>query len=78
MSAEKKFDMQELKQKKLLSTNEAAFYLDISLMTFYDIMKSDNFYPLVRIGHNRGRVFINREKLDKWIDEQDGSMKTIR
>ena len=71
------FSMVELKEKKLLTKDEAAFYIGIHKKTLTHIMSSGDFYPLVRIGHNRGRVFVNREKLDQWIDEQDGSMKTL-
>jgi len=72
------YDIEELKTKKLLVKDEAAFYIGIHKNTFTKIMNSDGFYPLVRIGHNRGRIFINREKLDQWIDEQDGSMKELK
>ena len=69
---------EEIKTKKLLTKNEAAAYLDVSTVTFTNIMNAPGFYPLIRIGHNRGKVFINREKLDKWLDEQDGSYKALK
>ena len=71
------FDMAELKGKKLLTKGEAAAYIGIHAKTLTNIMNSGDFYPLVRIGHNRGRVFVNREKLDQWINEQDGSRKAV-
>jgi len=73
----KNYDMDVLSKKRLLSKDEAAFYISVGMTTFTRIINSGDFYPLIRIGHNRGKVFINREKLDQWIDEQDGSMKTM-
>jgi hypothetical protein len=66
--------MATLKQKKLLTKGEAAFYLGIGLNLLNKIIRQD-FEPLARIGYGRGRVFINREKLDAWINGQDGSYK---
>lgn len=64
------FEMNELKKKVLLSRKEAAFYIGVSPATMHTIMHSDGFPALVRIG--RQRVFVNREKLDQWIDERTG------
>lgn len=72
------YDMTELKAKTMLSKSEAAFYIGICLKSLNNLIDKTNFYPLVRIGFGRGRVFVNREKLDRWIDEQDGSRKAIR
>lgn len=67
--------METLKVKKMLTKNETAFYIGICLKTLNKIIDTGDFYPVTRIGFGRGRVFVNREKLDKWIDEQDGSLK---
>ena len=67
-----------LKDKKLLTKEEAAEYLHVGTTTFSKIINSPGFYPLIRIGHNRGKVFINREKLEQWLNEQDGSYKELR
>ena|GEM_PF-1016238 len=72
------YDKKELKTRKVLIKDEAAFYIGIHRNTFTKIMNSDGFYPLVKIGHNGSRVFINREKLDQWIDEQNGSVKKLK
>lgn len=68
---------EEIQQKKLLTKDEAAAYIGIHKKTLTNIMNAGDFYPLIRIGHNRGRIFINREKLDQWLDEQDGSRKNL-
>ena len=65
------YNMDELKKKKLLTKDEAAFYIGICVKTLTALMKEDGF-PLVRIGQGRGRVFINREKLNAWIDKNTG------
>lgn len=44
---------------------EAAEYLGVSRPTFDNLMRESDF-PVVRIGARR--VFINREKLDEWIE----------
>lgn len=61
------YNMDDLKKKRLLTKDEAAFYIGINVRTLTEIAKRENF-PVVRIGCGRGRVFINREKLDEWID----------
>jgi predicted DNA-binding transcriptional regulator AlpA len=68
----KVYDISELKEKKLLSKDEAAFYIGICVKTLNNILDKNDFPAKVRIGFGRGRVFINREKLDNWIDEQTG------
>lgn len=65
------YNMDELKKKKLLTKDEAAFYIGICVKTLTVLMKEDGF-PVVRIGQGRGRVFINREKLNAWIDKNTG------
>jgi len=72
MSAKQNYDMGFLRQAKMITKDEAAFYMRTSTRTLDNLAKKKDFYPLVRIG---GRVFLNREKLDKWLDEQDGSYK---
>lgn len=69
--------LEQLHFRKLLTKDEAAAYIGIHAKTLTSIMSNGDFYPLVRIGHNRGRVFVNREKLDQWINEQDGSRKAV-
>ena len=69
--------LEQLHYRKLLTKDEAAAYIGIHKKTLTNIMNGSDFYPLVRVGHNRGRVFVNREKLDQWIDEQDGSRKEV-
>lgn len=62
------YNMDELKKKKILSKDEAAFYIGICVKTLTALMKEDGF-PVLRLGR---RVFIHREKLDEWIDENTG------
>lgn len=57
--------MENPKCLNLLTKAEAAEYLGISRPTLDNIMREPGF-PVVRIGARR--VFINREKLDEWID----------
>ena len=71
-------DREMLKTKKLLTKVEATFYIGISMPALDATIKRSDFPALVRVGFGRGRVFINREKLDQWIDEQDGSRKGIK
>ena len=66
------YDIAVLRHQKMLTKPEAAFYMRLSAKTLDKIASKKDFYPLVRI---RGRVFVNREKLDQWLDEQDGSYK---
>ena len=63
-------DRGELAKKRLLTKQETCFYISISLQTLNRLIKHADFPAVVRIGIGRGRVFINREKLDQWIDEQ--------
>ena len=65
-------DLEKLKSKKLLTRDEAAAYIGISINSLQSLIHNKNFTALVRIGHGRGRVFVNREKLDEWIDSQTG------
>lgn len=65
-------NMEELKDRKLLTRDEAAFYIGICKASLNKIIHGRDFPALVRIGSGRGRVFINREKLDQWIDENTG------
>lgn len=66
------YSMEELKGRKLLTRDEAAFYIGICKASLNKIIHDPDFPALVRIGHGRGRVFVNREKLDKWLDEKTG------
>lgn len=59
--------MENQKSLNLLTKQEAADYIGVSVATLSNIMREPGF-PIVRIGARR--VFINREKLDKWIDEK--------
>lgn len=61
-----------LKSKKLLTRYEAAAYIGISINSLQNLIHSKDFPALVRIGQGRGRVFVNRERLDEWIDENTG------
>ena len=58
--------------KKLMTRDEAARYLRIGKTCLSKLIHDRDFPALVRIGNGRGRVFINREVLDKWIDERTG------
>lgn len=60
----------ELKKKRLLTRQETADYLGISLAGLNKVIYSADFPAVVRIGARR--VFINRDALDKWIDEKTG------
>lgn len=62
--------MYELKQKKLLSRREGCEYLgNISLPTLDKIVNDDNFPARVTLGR---RVFIDRVKLDEWLEQRTG------
>lgn len=64
------YDMDQLRSKKLLTREETAFYLGVCLASLNKVIHEPDFPALVRIGARR--VFINREKLDAWIDENTG------
>ena len=66
------YSMEDLKTRKLLTRSEAAFYIGISVTSLNKIIHGRDFPALVRIGNGRGRVFVNREKLDEWLDEKTG------
>lgn len=72
------YDRDELARKKLLTKQETCFYIGISLQTLNRLIGKTDFYPVSRIGLGRGRVFVNREKLDQWIDEQSGEPTSVR
>lgn len=57
--------MEKQRCVNLLTKAEAAEYLGVSRPTFDNLMREPDF-PVVRIGARR--VFINREKLDEWIE----------
>lgn len=63
---------EDFRTRKLITRKEAAEYLGVSVATLSSMIHDKNFPALVRIGNGRGRVFINREILDKWIDEKTG------
>jgi len=67
------FNRDILCQRKLLTKPEAAFYLGISLASLAKVVQKPDFPALVRIGDGRGRVFVNRERLDNWIDDKTGN-----
>ena len=71
---EKAYNVGDLRTRKLLSRDEAAAYIGVSLATFQKYMSESGFPAAVRLGpeHGRGRVFINRERLDEWIDSRTG------
>ena len=64
--------MQTARCDKLLTRDEAAAYLGVSKITLDRITKERGFPALVRIGIGRGRVYINRERLDEWIESKTG------
>jgi len=72
---ERQYTQAQQPPKKLFTRKETALYMQISEKTLDRIMKNKSFYPAARIGFGTGCIRINRDKLDKWIDEQDGSYK---
>ena len=62
------YNMDDLKQKKLLTIPETMFYLRVSEPTLNKISKTDITFS-ARLDL-LGRVFFNREAIDKWIDAQ--------
>lgn len=62
------YDMNELRKKKLLTRPEAAFYVGLGKTTVDKIIRHPDCQALVRIGIGRGRVFVNRERLDAYLD----------
>lgn len=66
------YSMEDLRTRKLLTRGEATFYIGISVTRLNKIIHGKDFPALVRIGNGRGRVFVNRETLDKWLDEKTG------
>ena len=67
----------KLRGKRLLTKFEAAAYIGICYRTL-DRLIDKGGLPVTRIGFGRGRVFIDREKLDQWLDEQDGAIKALK
>ena len=41
--------------------------LNIGIVTAYQLVNSEGFYPAFRIGR---KILINREKLQQWLNEQ--------
>lgn len=64
--------MKNPETNKLMTRQEAADFLGVSLGTLGQIIHKRDFPALVRIGSGRGRVFINRQKLEEWIDSRTG------
>lgn len=66
------YSMEDLRTRKLLTRREAAFYIGVSVTSLNKIIHDRDFPALVRIGYGRGRVFVNRERLDEWINQKTG------
>ena len=65
-------NLETLRGRVLLTRQEAAAYIGISIVTMQKVMNQRDFPAVVRIGNGRGRVFIHREKLEKWLEDQAG------
>lgn len=64
------YSIDELNKKKLLTKEEAAFYIGICHKTLCRMIADGDIPAVVRIGYGRGRVFVNRDKLNEWIDNK--------
>lgn len=66
----KEFNLESLKQKKLLTREEAAFMIGISPSSMQKLMHEPEFPSFVKIGY---RAFVDRESLDHWLGQQTGN-----
>ena len=59
-------------KEKLLTTTEAFEYLNINRVTLYTLIKTERL-PAYKVG----RIWrFKKERLDKWLDEQEGKSKS--
>lgn len=56
--------MNEVNEPKILSVVEAAALLGIGRSTAYDLIKTDNSFPVVKLGR---RLLVPAARLDVWI-----------
>ena len=56
-----------IQDKLLLTPEEAISYMGVSKGTMYDVLLKDSTFPKMSIGK---RYYINKEKLQTWINEQ--------
>ena len=54
-------------EKKVLSRKELAGYLGVGQNKAHQLVSDKSFYPAFRLG---GRVLVNKDMLDKWLNEQ--------
>lgn len=66
------YDMNELRKKKLTTRKEVPFYVGLGHSTIDKIIRRPDCQALVRIGIRRGRVFVNREWLDAYLNSHKG------
>lgn len=55
-----------LEDKLLLTPEEAMTILGVGRNTMYEVLLKDETFPCMRIGN---RYYINRDKLQTWIDK---------
>ncbi len=56
-----------LEDKLLLTPEEAQPYLGVGRNTLYEILLKDPTFPKLKIGT---RYYINKDKIQSWIDKQ--------
>jgi excisionase family DNA binding protein len=58
-----------MENKQTLTVKGMAEALNIGIVTAYQLVNSENFYPAFRIGR---KILVNRQRLQEWLDEQTG------
>ena len=59
-----------MENKQTLTVKEMAETLNIGIVTAYQLVNSEYFYPAFRIGR---KILVNRQRLQEWLDEQTSS-----
>ena len=55
------------KTKLTITVEELAQQLNVSRTTAYNLARSKDFYPAIRVGH---RIVVSVQALIRWLDEQ--------
>lgn len=59
--------MNEVSEKIIVTPKEAMKILSVGRNTMYEVLLKDKNFPSFKIGK---KFFINKEKLQEWVDKQ--------
>ena len=59
-----------MENAQTLTVKGLAETLNIGIVTAYQLVNSEGFFPAFRIGR---KILVNREKLQEWLNEQTPS-----